>query len=95
VLRHDFLDLALLEIIAVGAAQPQISRRLIALFNDLQAEPAPERRPAVDRFLVLLDRTARQRFDASQLPYLTVADRQGIGGSHAPPPSPRGSRLEP
>ncbi len=90
----DFLDLALLEIITVGAGQPQISRRLTALFNDLQVELSPDRRPAVDRFRLLLDQAVGRRVDDSQRPHATVADRQGIGGSHAPPPAPSG-RLEP
>ena len=77
----DFLDLALLEIIECGAAQPQIGRRLTALFNDLQVELPAERRAAIDRFRVVLDQTTRRRVDVARLPDFVVPDRQGIGGS--------------
>ena len=83
---EDFLDLALLEIIEFGAPQPQIGRRLTALFNDLQVELPAERRPAIDRFRVILDQTTRRRVDITRLPDFVVPDRQGIGGSPADPP---------
>ena len=84
---ENFLELALLEIIEFGAPQPQIGRRLTALFNDLQTDLPAERRAAIDRFRVVLDQATRARVDSARLPDFAVPDRQGIGGSHAPSPN--------
>ena len=42
------VDLAFTEIGVYGAGAPQISRKLLAVFDDLSAVVGPERRPAID-----------------------------------------------
>lgn len=79
----DFLSLALLEIIEYGAAEPQVSRRLTAMLDDLQLVVEPIRRPALDRFRALLEEINGRAHRGEQLVLASMPDRQGIGGSHA------------
>ncbi|MET0908380.1 MAG: DUF2254 family protein, partial [Ilumatobacteraceae bacterium] len=79
----DLVTLALDEIRAFGAGQYQIGRRMRALLVDLLADLPPERHPALDRQLLLLDSAVRRAFpdDAERVDAL-VPDRQGLGPSH-------------
>jgi uncharacterized membrane protein len=78
----DIVDLALLEVVSEGVGQPQVTRRLTALLNDLLAD-LPENR---HRPLLRFKRRLTEQVDASvgsdeyRSIYLT-GDRQGIGGS--------------
>lgn len=78
----DIVDLALLEVVGEGVKQPQVTRRLTALLNDLLAD-LPETRHAP---LLRFKRRLAEQVDAHvgsaeyRSIYLT-GDRQGIGGS--------------
>lgn len=78
----DIVDLALLEVVSEGIRQPQVTRRLTALLNDLLADlPEARHRP-----LLRFKRRLAEQVDAHvgsdeyRSIYLT-GDRQGIGGS--------------
>src|SRR5690606_9560718 len=49
-----YVELAFEEIRLVGAASPQVARRIRAALEDLRTVAPPERRPAIDRELRLL-----------------------------------------
>lgn len=76
----DIVDLALLEVVDAGMKQPQITRRLTAMLNDLLTDLPAARQQALLRY------KRRLAEGIAQLPpeYQTIAhtgDRQGIGGS--------------
>lgn len=76
----DLVALALDEIRAFGAGQYQVSRRMRALLIDLIADLPPERHPALQRQLDLLDLAVDERFpDPLQRADALLADRQGLG----------------
>lgn len=77
----DILALALLEVIAFGADQPQVTRRLTALLDDLADEVPELRRAAVEEYRTrLADRVVAAVPEADRAMALSP-DLQGIGGS--------------
>ena len=77
----DVCDLALLEIIDSGGRQPQISRRLTALLDDLEADLPERRRPTLDRYRRLLVAYVTNHVEPDQQPMALTGDRQGLGGT--------------
>ncbi|MEN0129856.1 MAG: DUF2254 domain-containing protein [Brevundimonas sp.] len=78
---QDVVDLALLEISIFGAAQPQVTRRLTAIIDDLIADfPAEEDGPLIGARARLRARVEGRTDDELGSVALT-ADRQGIGGT--------------
>lgn len=75
-----YVRLAFDELRLVGAAQPQVARRLKAALEDLKTVTPLERQPALDRQLDLLEELVGQRFDEEQdISASLIADQQGIG----------------
>jgi uncharacterized membrane protein len=78
------------EIRLAGAGSPQVARRLRAALEDLMTVAPPERRPALDRQLELLDDGVRRAFDDdADIDAALIPDMQGIGSgpdvmSHPP-----------
>ena len=77
----DVCDLALLEIIDSGGAQPQISRRLTALLDDLEADLPEQRHSTLHRYRRLLVSYVTGHVEAEQQLMALTADRQGLGGT--------------
>ncbi|MDN5762451.1 MAG: DUF2254 domain-containing protein [Microlunatus sp.] len=77
----DCCDLAWTEIIECGSDQPQVTRRLTAMFEDLLADLPADRQAAIAEFDCALRRSACRNFDAESLSGALVPDRQGLGGS--------------
>lgn len=78
----EVVDLALLEIADAGRSQVQISRRLVALLDDLIPDVPVERRPALLRHRVDLESAVQQgAFSGRAREVALGADRQGLGGS--------------
>ncbi len=78
---EDYLTLAVTEIREFGAADIQVTRRLRALLQDLEATVRPENRPAVIAELARLDGTVAAAFGSSvDHDRAKASDRQGIGG---------------
>jgi uncharacterized membrane protein len=77
----DVVALGVLEIMVFGAGQPQITRRVTALIDDLWADVGEELRPPLEQMRVeLASLLAAESFDP-QLRRIAVApDRQGLGG---------------
>lgn len=80
----DIVDLALMEVLAAGIGAPQVTRRLMALLDDLLADVPPERRPPLQRYRALLVEGVATSFPPDARTIALIADRQGIGGSRAP-----------
>ncbi len=82
----DVLDLALVEVLEFGRGQPQVTRRLAALLDDLLADVADDRvapvRALRDRLVEAVTRAAEDE-DLARI--ALVADRQGIGGMRPTP----------
>jgi uncharacterized membrane protein len=77
----DFLALGVTEIRDYGASSFQMTRRLRALLEELDALVLPENRAAVGEELRRLDATVRAaRADSIDLDLALAPDRQGIGG---------------
>ena len=75
-----YVRLAFDELRLVGAAQPQVARRLKAALEDLKTVAPLERQPALDRQLDLLKELVGQQFDDEQdISASLIADQQGIG----------------
>ena len=77
---EDVVDLALLEITLAGAGQPQVTRRLTALVDDLAADVPATRVPTLDAArarLVTETRAARPGL----APLALTPDRQGLGAA--------------
>jgi len=78
----DVLDLALLEVVEFGRDQPQVTRRLIALLDDLVTDTPDRRAPAL---LAVRERLVASVTSATTDPDLArtalTADRQGLGGT--------------
>jgi uncharacterized membrane protein len=75
-----YVRLAFDELRLVGAAQPQVARRLKAALEDLKTVTPLERQPALDRQLDLLEELVGQQFDDEQdISASHIADQQGIG----------------
>ncbi len=77
----DVVDLALIEVVLASHRQPQVTRRLTALLNDLLADLPAERHPPLTRFKRELVDGVRSSFDAEQRAVAMTGDRQGIGGA--------------
>ena len=76
----DYLELAFDEIRLVGAASPQVSRRLRSALEDLLEVAPPERQGAVRHHLDLLETSVRASVDdARDLRTSLTADRLGLG----------------
>lgn len=83
---EDYLQLGVSEVRQYGSTSAQIARRLRAMLVDLEHRVPPDRRPAVVRQMVILDRTVTAAFqDPDERAFALAQDRQGIGG--APQPS--------
>jgi uncharacterized membrane protein len=77
-----FVQLAFEEIRQAGAASVQVTRRLRAALDDLKSVAPPERAPALDRQLELLDAACVEQYETGPVLDLAVAaDRQGIGSA--------------
>jgi uncharacterized membrane protein len=75
-----YVRLAFDELRLVGAAQPQVARRLKAALEDLKTVTPLERQPALNRQLDLLKELVGQQFDDEQdISASLIADQQGIG----------------
>lgn len=77
----DIVDLALLEVVDVGVGQPQVTRRVTAMINDLLAELPESRHRALLVYKRRLATEASERFDNERRAIALTGDRQGIGGS--------------
>jgi uncharacterized membrane protein len=77
---EGYVRIAFDELRLAGAGSPQIARRLRAALEDLSATASPERRPALDHELELLDKAVRRAYDDdADVDAARVADAQGIG----------------
>ncbi|HWD65808.1 MAG TPA: DUF2254 domain-containing protein [Solirubrobacteraceae bacterium] len=77
---EGYVRLAFDELRLAGAGSPQVARRLRAALEDLLSVAQPERRPALDEQLLLLDADVRRAFkDEADVRRALVADPQGIG----------------
>jgi uncharacterized membrane protein len=77
---EDFLSIALDETRLYGEGSVQVSRRLRALLEDLHAAAPPDRRPAIEAQLALLDSSVGRAFDdVGERRIAAAHDRQGIG----------------
>jgi hypothetical protein len=74
-----YVRLAFDELRLVGAAQPQVARRLRAALKDLKTIAPPERQPVLDHQLKLLEAFVRRQFDGEDVSAFLVGDQQGIG----------------
>src|SRR4029079_17565388 len=85
-----YARLAFDELRLAGAGSPQVARRLRAALEDLRTVASPERRPALERQLKLLDEAVRRAYsDKADVDAALVPDMQGIGSgpdvmSHPP-----------
>jgi uncharacterized membrane protein len=77
----DIVDLALVEILLSGRHQPQVTRRVLSLVDDLLPDLAERRRPALERHRRSIEARAAALGEDPAL--FLVADHQGIGGSGA------------
>jgi uncharacterized membrane protein len=88
-----YVRLAFDEIRLVGAASPQVARRLRAALEDLKSVAPPERQGPLDRQLALLEAGVRCAYaDEADVQAALVPDMQGIGSGRdvmAGPPDPR------
>jgi len=76
----DLVVLALDEIRFCGATSVQVMRRTRALLEDLTAQVLPERRAALEYYLVRVDKGIRRDFaDADDQRDALEQDRQGLG----------------
>jgi uncharacterized membrane protein len=75
IVRLDFEEIRI-----AGSHQPQITRRLRATLEDLRALVEPERRPALDEQLELLDRAIERAIpDSPDVELARQPDVQGLG----------------
>jgi uncharacterized membrane protein len=95
---EEFVDLAVTEIRLYGANSPQVTRRLMAMFEHLVQVLPPQRSEVLCKELALLQRTIDGRFaDPEDRRRAAVGDRQGFGSGrmsvmsrkgHDRPPAP-------
>ncbi len=84
---EDYLALGCSEIRSYGTSSMQVSRRMRALLEDLDATVTPTNREAVRRELAALDRAVVHGFpDTVDRAMAMQADHQGIGGVAGPAP---------
>jgi uncharacterized membrane protein len=77
---EGYVRLAFDELRLAGATSPQVTRRLQAALEDLKTVAPPERQPALDRQLDLLEALVRQELDDEEdISASLTADQQGIG----------------
>ena len=77
---HDLVVLALDEVRFCGATSVQVMRRTRALLQDLSGQVLPERRAALEYYLVRVDKGIRRDFaDADDQRDALEQDRQGLG----------------
>ncbi len=77
----DVVGLGLLEIMVCGAGQPQVTRRVTALIDDLLADLPAEQHPPLLRMRAELEALlGAQSFDGDLRRISTAPDRQGLGG---------------
>jgi uncharacterized membrane protein len=74
-----YVRLAFDEIRQAGAGSPQVARRLRASLQDLREYALPERVPAIERQLALLDDAVERAVPEEERDYFLAPDRQGIG----------------
>jgi uncharacterized membrane protein len=78
----EVVDLALLEIAECGGGQVQITRRLVALLDDLIPDVPQDRRAALQRHRESLEiAVARRELSGRAAAVALRGDRQGLGGS--------------
>jgi uncharacterized membrane protein len=78
----EVVDLALLEVAECGGGQVQITRRLVALLDDLVPDVPQDRRAALQRHRESLETAVAQReMSGRALEVALRGDRQGLGGS--------------
>jgi uncharacterized membrane protein len=77
----EVVDLALLEIADCGRGQVQISRRLVALVDDLIPDVPDDRRPILRRYRADLESAVNDAFSGRSREVALRGDRQGLGGS--------------
>jgi uncharacterized membrane protein len=79
---EGYMRLAFDELRIAGASTPQVPRRLRAALEDLKTVAPPDRQPALDRQLRLLEAAARRQFeDDEEFDAAVTADQQGIGSA--------------
>jgi uncharacterized membrane protein len=77
---RDVVDLAVLEVLATGVHEAQVTRRLRALLDDLVADLPEQHRPALEAHRERLFAQVQLRYPDDAEARLT-GDHQGIGGS--------------
>jgi len=78
----EVVDLALLEIADCGRGQVQISRRMVALLDDLTPDVPDERRPILQRYRAALESAVMDGALSGRSREVALrGDRQGLGGS--------------
>jgi uncharacterized membrane protein len=78
----EVVDLALLEVAEFGGGQVQITRRLVALLDDLVADVPQDRRAALQRHRESLEAgVGHRKLSGRALEVALRGDRQGLGGS--------------
>jgi uncharacterized membrane protein len=79
---EEVVDLALLEIAECGVGQVQVTRRLVALLDDLIPDVPQDRQVALRRHRESLEAAvARQELSGRAAEVALRGDRQGLGGS--------------
>lgn len=80
----DVVLLGLLEIMTFGVAQPQVTRRLMVLLDDLAADVPEDRRDALRELRAeLVSRVESAAVDSQTAQVALHGDRQGLGGTLA------------
>lgn len=78
----DVVLLGLLEIMTFGIEQPQVTRRLTVLLDDLIADVPPDRREALEEMRAeLIQRVEAAAGDSQAARVALHGDRQGLGGT--------------
>jgi len=77
----DIVDLAFVEIVEAGASQPQVTRRLTALLDDLIADLPDDRHPPLVRHKRRIVERVAATHGGEELDQWLTGDRQGLGGT--------------
>lgn len=77
----DVVLLGLLEIMTFGVGQPQVTRRLVVLLDDLLADAPDDRGEVLDQLKAELIRRVEETTDSETAQIALHADRQGLGGT--------------
>ena len=79
---EDYVHLAFDEIRLAGIESPQVSRRLVAVLEDLLEVAPPERRSVLQRELDLITTSARNLDrEEADVDFALTGDGQGLGAS--------------